>query len=362
MKQWIAWEEHVKLLGRTYIQDEKLWLSLSATGIEFTFTGKSLAFTVQGSTASTIKDNAQNYARYAIYKDDVRILDEVLDQKEKKHVILDEETPVTCTIRLLKLSECAMSTLALCPIETDEEAVLAPTPAKKRKLEIIGDSITCGYGVDDEDFTHPFSTATEDVTKSYSYKTVSALDADYSIFSISGYGIISGYTDNPSIQVKEQQLPNFYPYYGFSNDTFGDSVKPAELAWDFSRFQPDAIVINLGTNDDSFCQDTLEKQLDYKDHYVQFLKEVRCKNPNATIFCILGLMGDRLYPTVVNTVEEYKKETGDTKLYALHIPPQIESDGLVSDYHPTSRSHDKAAAVLVPFIRVMMSWNDTENI
>ena len=54
-------------------------------------------------------------------------------------------------------------------------------PEKPLKIEVIGDSITCGYGVDDEDENHQFTTATEDVTKAYAYKTAKALDAEYSI-------------------------------------------------------------------------------------------------------------------------------------------------------------------------------------
>lgn len=48
-------------------------------------------------------------------------------------------------------------------------------------MEFIGDSITCGYGVDDPDKEHHFKTATEDVTKAYAYKTALALNADYSM-------------------------------------------------------------------------------------------------------------------------------------------------------------------------------------
>lgn len=356
MKTIITTKENVKLLGRTYLLEDKLWLSLSASGVEFEFTGKQLELTIEGSNASTLPDNRLNYARFAVYKNDERVIDCNLDEPTKHFVIANTSEVETSIIRIIKLSECAMSTMAICPLEVDEEASITPTPAKTRRIEIIGDSITCGYGVDDEDWSHPFVTATEDVTKSYSYKTIQALNADYSIFSTSGHGIISGYTADPAIQMTEQKVPDYYPYYGLSYDQFGSAGAPTKLPWDFSRFQPDVIVINLGTNDDSYCQDDIAKQTSYKEHYIEFLEYVRSKNPSATIFCILGLMGDRLYPTVDKVVKEYSAKTGDAKIYSMHIPPQIESDGLVSDYHPTSRSHDKATAVLVPFIKVMMGW------
>lgn len=356
MKTYIANEKNVKLLGRTYALDEELWLSLSASGIEFIFEGKELTLTVKGSEASKLPGNRQNYARFGVYVDDVRVINCDLDEPVKKLPVLSEKEAVKKTIRIIKLSECAMSTMGICPLETDDEAVLTPTPAKNRKIEIIGDSITCGYGVDDEDWAHPFATATENVTKSYSYKTIRALDADYSIFSTSGHGIISGYTADPSIQMTEQKVPDYYGGYGLSCDFFGETISPTNTPWDFSRFVPDAVVINLGTNDDSYCQDDSAKQADYKENYKKFLKTIREKYPQATVFCILGLMGDRLYPTVDKVVKEYSAETGDTNVYSLHLPPQLESDGFVSDYHPTAVSHDKATAVLVPFIKLMMGW------
>jgi len=358
MKSFLANDTNVKLLGRTFLLEDKLWLSLSASGIEFTFEGKNLEVTILGSTASTLPDNRLNYARFAIYVNDSRVINCDLNEPVKIFQVIQEETPVKAVIRILKLSECAMSTMAIAPLSTDEDATITPTPKKERRVEIIGDSITCGYGVDDEDWSHPFVTATEDVTKSYSYRTIQALDADYSIFSTSGHGIISGYTDNPAIQMTEQKVPDYYPYYGLSYDKFGEDIAPTTLPWDFSKFIPDAVIINLGTNDDSFCQDMVERQNDYKVHYIAFLETIRSKYPDATIFCILGLMGDRLYPYVMKAVQEYSAKTEDTNIYSLHIPPQLESDGYVSDYHPTCVSHAKATAVLVPFVKLMMGWED----
>lgn len=76
-------------------------------------------------------------------------------------------------------------------------------------MEFIGDSITCGYGVDDEVAEHQFKTATEDVTRAYAYKTARMLNADYSMFSASGYGIITGYTEG-DVKLEDQRLPQFY--------------------------------------------------------------------------------------------------------------------------------------------------------
>ena len=104
-------------------------------------------------------------------------------------------------MEIIKLSESPMSAVG---IEAFAEGSAEALPEKPLKIEFIGDSITCGYGVDDEDENHQFTTATEDVTKAYAYKTAKALDAEYSMFSASGYGIVSGYTEGDELSANRQ--------------------------------------------------------------------------------------------------------------------------------------------------------------
>ncbi len=72
--------------------------------------------------------------------------------------------------------------------------------------------------------------------------------------------------------------------------------KPISVEWDFSKHQPDVVVVNLGTNDDSYCKNDSTRQEEYKTEYVEFIKEIRQNNPNAAIICT-RIMGDRLYPS-----------------------------------------------------------------
>ena len=349
-------ETNVKLIGRSKLFSDTLFLSLSGSGIEFEYEGRGLTLTFLGGSASQIPENEANYAHMAIYADDRRVADLQLSAPETKVTIAESAERKTSVIRVIKLSECAMSLAGILPLEISEGESIRPTAGNARKIEFIGDSITCGYGVDDEDPLHPFKTATEDVTRAYAYKTAKALDADYSMFSISGYGIISGYTGDPAVQMKDQRIPDFYEFMGFSYDTLPGIPAPSQIPWDFTRYQPDAIVINLGTNDDSFCQDFEERQQDYCDSYVRFLKVVRRHSPNAMLICVLGLMGDRLYPWVCKAAKKYSEETGDERIATVHLPEQDASIGYVSDYHPLESAHEKAAGELIPAIQRIMGW------
>lgn len=349
MREFIADTTNVKQLGRTYLDDDNiLWCGFSATGVEFTANASKIEISVVGDDAAVIPYNNTNYARIAIFVDGERVVDDMLNVAARTYAFEGEKG--NHTIALLKLSETAMSCVGIKAIITDGE--IKPTPQKNRFIEIIGDSITCGYGVDDEVAEHEFSTATEDVTKSYSYRTVTVLDSDYSMVSISGYGIISGYTGDGT-KISEQTIPQYYDKLGFTYGGFG-KVKPQDIEWDFAHRQPDVIVINLGTNDDSYCLDDNARQQEFVDNYCEFLKVVRKHNPAAKILCTLGIMGDRLFPVVEKSVERYSQESGDNNIDTMHFAPQLEEDGFVAAWHPTVRTHKKVTERLVAKIKEIM--------
>lgn len=248
-----------------------------------------------------------------------------------------------------------MSTVGIQEIAVNAREGIKPTPENLHKIEFIGDSITCGYGVDDENELHSFSTATEDVTKTYAYKTAEELQADYSMVAYSGYGIISGYTTSDQ-RLTSQLLPDYYEKVAKSNGKFDGTLVPQSIGWDFNRFVPELIVINLGTNDDSYTQNDKEKQAEYAGQYVEFLKRVRANNAAAKILCTLGIMGDRLYPFVEQAVEVYMRETGDANIAAMKFDVQLAFDGYAINGHPSKATHIKAAEKLISQIKELMEW------
>ncbi|MCM1038003.1 MAG: GDSL-type esterase/lipase family protein [Ruminococcus sp.] len=345
--------QHVKYLGRTYFHDNILWLALSGSGVEFDFKGRRLELFLQGD------DNAptpvtEDKARVAVFINDIRVADEMIVQSKTQLTLIDNDLTASYRVRILKLSEAPMSIVGISGLWADAGAQLTPAPEAARKIEFIGDSITCGYGIDDDNLEHTFSTATEDVTKAYAYLSARALQADYSMVSYSGHGIISGYTESDE-PLLDELVPPFYPLVGFSRGTYeGEAV--TRRAWDFHAFQPDLIVLNLGTNDDSYCQDIKERQEKFASQYTAFLKEIRSQNPQAVLLCSYGIMNDRLHPYLEKAVNDYKDQSGDTNIYRMEFRTQTEADGYVVDYHPSVRTHHGAAWMLVQKIKEIMNW------
>lgn len=346
-----ATEDNVKLLGRTYYDSDRLYCALSGTGIEFTFTGTKCSIIVAGDDNSTNSGSADNHTRVGIYVNGERVIDDMVDNKEEVYNVFESDTDEEVTVSLVKLSESPMSTIAITDIKVTGTPI-KPTANKDLLIEFVGDSITCGYGVDDPDKNHNFSTKTEDVTKAYAYKTAQALNADYSMVSFSGYGIITGYSDGEKKQTA-QQVPKYYTKLGHSWSGNGE-FKPQEIAWDFDKRQPDIIVINLGTNDDSYTKDVVERKEEYCQAYIEFLKTVRSKNPDAKIVCALGIMTDRLFEYVQIAVDDYSALTGDKNVSALKFDVQKASDGYSADWHPSITTHDKASQKLVDYLKTLI--------
>jgi hypothetical protein len=342
--------DNVKLLGRTYRADDgSLWMGLSGTGAELEFTGERLSVTLRGNAASSDKA-----ARVGVFVDGQRTSDICVNASQQTVDVTGKgSTPVT--VRIVKLSECSDSCCAIVGADAHGGSIKKASD-KQRKIEFIGDSITCGYGVDDPDLTHGFSTATEDCTKGYAYKTAQLLNADHSLVSFSGYGVVSGWTGTGEKNTYSLVEP-YYESYGFTENSGFDGKKPSDIKWDFSRFVPDVVVLNLGTNDMSYTLDDPGRQQEYIAGYVDFLKKIRSVNPNAKIICALGTMGTLLCPAMQQAVTLYSTQTGDKNIAAIELPLQDqENDGSVIQGHPTEITHDKAAKLVSEKIKAEMNW------
>lgn len=345
-----ATRQHVRLIGRTCEYNEVLWLALSGSGVEFSFYGRKAEITIKG---DSMAGSGNNEARIGIYVNGTRIVDDLVNEPMKRYTVFESETEENVTVKFLKLSEAAMSTVGIQEITVDAIEGIQPTPGNAYNIEFIGDSITCGYGVDDEDVAGTFSTATEDVTKTYAYLAAQRLQANYSMVCYSGYGIISGYTDNGE-KLLTHLVPDYYEKVGKSEGKFDGTLAPQSVSWDFNQFVPELVVVNLGTNDDSYCKDDPDRQEDYTQQYVDFLKMIRRNNADATILCTLGIMGDRLYPCVEQAVSRYTEATGDRKIGTMKFDVQSAEDGYVVNMHPTEATHRKAADRLAAYIEEIM--------
>ncbi len=343
---------HVKTLGRTYFDDDVLWMNFSSSGAEFEIDADFFELTIVGDSSTPMAQDNGAAARLAVFFNGDRILDEMILEREQTFTFADDEGPIKGLVQVIKISEGPNGSCGLKKITVDAKGSVKPAADRKLKIEFVGDSITCGYGVDDLVKEHHFKTATEDNTKTYAYKTAQNLNADYSMICCSGWGIVSAYSGDGKKQ-SYGLIPTVYDKVGFSwNTVNGKNLK--NIDWNFDKFQPDFVVINLGTNDASYTKGNSKKIDEYKSAYIDFLKKVRKYNPNAKIICSLGIMGQDLYPAIESLVKTYIAQTGDSEVYPLKFNTQNMSDGIAADWHPSEKTHAKAAALLTKKIESLI--------
>ena len=217
-------------------------------------------------------------------------------------------------------------------------ALLAPAPAPERRIEIIGDSITVGYG---NEGTQPCSANQSNGNNYVSYGSVAArmLEADLVTIAWSGIGMYRNYDQaGPSADAMPARYDKIIPT---------DSGAPT---WDFSKYVPQAVVINLGTNDYSTRGDPGQP---YVDAYIGFLNRVRDNYPDAYIFCLIPLSAATAN---VNAAVDALKADGDEDVEAFDISVTGgANDGC--DGHPNVARDQAMGEKLAGRMATVMGWD-----
>jgi lysophospholipase L1-like esterase len=229
-------------------------------------------------------------------------------------------TAGTHTIELYRQTEGPEGDATLTGITVADGTLMDPPAGPARLLEVIGDSITCGYGdlgsLSDSD-CYP----TESHWDSYASVAARALGAEVSTICASGRGVIRNYGGDTA-----GTLPMIYP------QILANSASPA---WDF-HIEPDAVVINLGTNDIS--NNKGDPGATFEQTYLTLLQTVRSKYPHAYI---MGIIGPLLSGSDLGTIQNYiqmavqaMNAAGDSQVeYFDQIQPQPTS-AAACQYHP----------------------------
>lgn len=207
------------------------------------------------------------------------------------------------------------------------------------KIEFIGDSFTSAQGNEYVKEDKP-----EDDTKitnnyeGYAAVTSRYFDADYQIASRSGYGMVVDWTGNSG-----GNLPDIF-------DRITIPLKNSK--WDFSKFQPDLVVINLGLNDYSGFGGYDKKGVSKEDtelfirKYNDFVESIKSNYPNAKILCIATHLD--WTKEAVDEVIKIQNNKNFNKIYSLLIPQY--SEGYVYGGHPSVEIHNKMAQEIINVI------------
>jgi hypothetical protein len=223
--------------------------------------------------------------------------------------------------------------------------LLTPDKRPQRRIEFIGNSITSGYGVEGEDSVCHFSPETENSCMSYASISSRALNADYHLISYSGRGVVRNYGDLNKTSI--DPMPALY-----DRICFYDSISK----WNFTKWIPQAVVINLGTND--FSTHPYPDKNVFQDAYLKLMNRVRSLYPGVTIFCICGpMIAEPCTQFIREVVELDQKNKRDKDAFFIEIKPsKLNNSDWGCDHHPNITGMSKMADIIVSVIRLRMNW------
>jgi lysophospholipase L1-like esterase len=191
---------------------------------------------------------------------------------------------------------------------------VAPTVSSKL-IEFVGDSITAG--------------------------------GRSSQWAVSGYAWLIGQRLSVEhTQIAQGGIPLTYSSKGVGMSTqyfkMATTYFPNSPNWDFSRYQANAVVINLGTCDGNVSDAT------FQSTYITFLRNIRKRFPHAHIFVLRIFVGGRVPPTMAAV--QALRAAGDRNVQFVDTTGWISPSDTVDGVHPSASGHIKIANHLGPII------------
>jgi Carbohydrate esterase 2 N-terminal/GDSL-like Lipase/Acylhydrolase family len=240
------------------------------------------------------------------------------------------------TLLVCKNTEANIGYLELAGIRCKQ--LVKPSPKQVRKIECIGNSITCGASSDISEIPCGKGEWQDQHNAYLSYGAITArtLKAQYHLSSVSGIGLMHSCCNLNII------MPEVFDKISMRNDT---------IAWDFKKYQPDVVTICLGQNDG--VQDSAL----FCENYISFIKQVRKYYPQARFVLLSSPMADAtLAMFMKKTLTAIKKQMnsgGDKKVDVYFFSKQYHNG---CDSHPDLEEHRLIANELTTALKKIMNW------
>lgn len=196
-------------------------------------------------------------------------------------------------------------------------------PARSPKLiEFVGDSITAG------------ATTTDLALSDYGWLVGERLGVEHTQIAQGGACLV---------EVSAAQSTRGIACAGLQARFSRISAADGAAGWDFSRYQANAVVINLGTNDGGHGVSTATYQSNFSD----LLRQVRARYPQSHIF---ALNFKQRFVTQVRAAITAANNAGDARIAFVDTTGWVTPADLTDSVHPNDAGHRKIAGLLAPII------------
>jgi lysophospholipase L1-like esterase len=302
----------------------------------FMYSGCAIRTHFNGTSVEMVmKDDSMRNMFNVIIDDSLSII--TTDKKDSIYLLAANLQDKKHTLEIIRRTEWHGGNTTFMGFRLDKGKRLNLPATKDRKVEFIGDSYTCGYGIEGKSHEDHFTYQTENNYLTFGAITARDLNAEFLTVCRSGIGVWQGYGGG-----KDFTMPKLYD----------EVIINSNKVWDYKQYVPQLVAIDLGSNDLSVALDSAK----FISTYVEFLQRLRNNYPSAKIVCIAGPCspGDEWKKTrsyIHSVVDEYKKTDNSTYYFEFST---FEPNG--SDFHPNLEQHKNMANELAPFLKKLMNW------
>ncbi len=314
---------------------------------ELSWPGSSIKINFYGTEISAVLKDERADNSYNIIVDGKVLTVLHPEQIKKQYTLVSHLTKGEHSVELFKRTESSMGKTWFYEFDlSDNTKALPPSAPKKRKIEFFGNSISCGYADEDTSGKDRGTSAYENGYLSYAALTARHFDAEFHNTSKSGIGI--------TVSWFPMTMPEMY-----DRQEEADQI----TKWDFSKYTPDVVVINLFQNDVWLVVKPDNEQFKARfgntaptsefiiNAYRNFVKSIRNKYPGAHIICILGSMdATRQGSPWPGYVQKAVDGLNDKNIYT-HFIPYKNTNG-----HPSIKEQRDMADDLIGFIEKNIKW------
>jgi hypothetical protein len=313
----------------------------------FFWPGTSATLNFEGSSISAVLMDSDTANYYNVIVDEKVILKIHTDTVKRSYLLASGLPKGDHKIELFKRTEADKGKTRFYGFESqDGIKLLPPSAAKKRKIEFYGNSISCGYAIEDSSGRDSRNGYFENNYLTYAALTARHFDAQYSCISKSGIGILVSWF--PII------MPEMYNRLDPTDSTSN---------WDFTKYTPDVVVINLFQNDSWLVNMPQHEEFKHRfgcsapdsntiiAAYQRFVSDIRKEYPNAQIICALGNMdATRIGSSWPGYIQQAIAPLNDAKIYTCFFAYKNTGG------HPNMAEQKAMADTLTAFIEKHIIW------
>lgn len=336
--------DSIGISGR-YLRSEPREVLLAYPGATITIETDAENIAAELTEISLLSDNglSQNNT-FAVIIDGEYIRKLILEDGTKTYILAQGLAREMHRIQIVKLTEGLVGQTAFTRFVIPFDATVNAVEPARRTIEFIGNSITCGYGIESAGPDEHFSFLTENAYKAYAMQASRQLDADAYLVSYSGKGIYRNWAD--TVLYRETMV-----------ELYGRTM-PLDTVhlWDFAQIRPDAVVVSLGTND--FSPPLGADSALFIPRYLHLLRTIRQNyGSDVAIICINSpLLIAKQRTALAAWISRCIDEMDDANIRYFQLSSCRSSDGWGADGHPSQQCADRNALELATFIRTVLNW------